>query len=191
VSDDKEFLLDPRRERLVVGELTPEPPRYAARGAAHESFTSLFSLPFHRAIVEEYPDPCGTPEADKEKAVTAAAAAAPAPPPADKRSTWKKPVAITLWSVSAAALATGIGFSLAADSTYDSLPERASQIDVLSNNDSVAEKERIAAGFYAGAAVTALTGTVLYLWGNKRTPSIGIAPLPRGGGGTVGWTTKF
>ncbi len=55
--DDREFLVAPAPEVVALSDLAESDPRTRARGAAHESFSLVFSLPFDSAVVADYRDP--------------------------------------------------------------------------------------------------------------------------------------
>ncbi|HEY4392524.1 MAG TPA: caspase family protein [Polyangia bacterium] len=53
-SDGREVALPPGRPLVDLAELPPEPPRFAARGAAHDAFSLIFVLPFDADALASY-----------------------------------------------------------------------------------------------------------------------------------------
>jgi hypothetical protein len=87
LGDEREFLLRPGPEHLVLSQLRSASSRSRPRGAAHYAFSLLFSLPFDQQAVREYvlatPAEAGPVPQPKDSAIPAppAQVALPARPP--------------------------------------------------------------------------------------------------------------
>jgi len=150
VDDDTERVIDPAPAVVSVADLAPEPPRVASRGAAHEAFGTIFSVPFDRGAVEAYPDPVAPPDA------------APAPP----RTSLRRPIAIGTLAVGGAAVLAGGAFTVAAALRHDDAPGQ-SQAELAAMNDAVADRQTAATALYVGGGVAIATGLFLLLWPGK------------------------
>ena len=168
-SDDRELLLPPGDDAVSVAALAEAAPRVASRGAAHEAFSSLFSLSFDASVVASYTEaPLPPPEADE--------------PPRAHASDTRRALGIGTFALGAILSGTAVGFGVSAGSA--SVPAGASQLDVVGANDRIARDNALTAVFL-GAGVTALVGgALLYLWPSTTSPravSFGVAPGQRGG----------
>ena len=168
-SDDRELILPPGDDAVSVAALAEGAPRVASRGAAHEAFSSLFSLSFDASVVASYTEaPLPPPEADE--------------PPRAQSSNTRRALGIGTFALGAILSGTGVGFGVSARSA--SVPAGASQLDVVGANNRIARDNALSAVFL-GAGVTALVGgALLYLWPSTTSPravSIGVAPGQRGG----------
>ncbi len=171
VDDDTELVVDspdPLDDVVRVADLTPEPPRTASRGAAHESFGQLFALPFDRRAVEEWREP--PPPAPE------------APPPRSIR----RPLAYAALGAGALAIGAGVALSISAN-TIESNGASSSQLAAARRNEDISARTTAATAFYVGGGVAAAAGVVLLLW--PETKNVQLTALP--GGAYVGYGTLF
>ncbi len=165
---DTEYVLPADREIVALNDLTPEEPRVRERGAAHEAFDLVFSVPFDASAVATWQEPAPPPEPP-----------APFVPPLSRT---RKVVGFGALGLGAASLALGTGFSIASVVVSHGSSPNESQVDVLARNERIARDRTWAiAGFSAGGAL-ALTGLAVLLW--PRAPvQVGL--------GTVSWGGSF
>jgi len=167
-SDDRELRLPPLGDVVSLAELTDEAPRIAARGAAHEAFSSLFSLPFDANVVRDYREP-----------------AMPAPTP--EPPAWEAPglgtrrtVALGIAGAGLVFAGTGLAFAVSAGGAGD-LPAGASQADAASANARISRENTLAGALLATGAVALVGGATLFFWPKARAPRVSVAPLAGGG----------
>lgn len=160
VDDDKEFRIESSPELVALADLTPEEPRSATRGAAHESFNALFALPFDRDVVEAYPIvPCEEP----------------APPPTPiaprPRTSIRVPVGIGALALGGVAIGVGVVLSHSASNDYHIAGLGSpSQQATAEANERIATKETIAGALYVGGGIAIASGLVMLLWPTKSAP---------------------
>ncbi len=150
LDDESEFTLPPGDGPLRITEMTPEHPRVAARGALHESFSRIFSLPFDRASVDAY-QPSAPPEPDR--------ADAPAIP-------IRGIVGWSLIGLGAAGAGMGSYFALRSASESKS-PAGESQADVATRNFRVGDANLAATWSFVGGGVAAIAGAAVLLWPSR------------------------
>jgi hypothetical protein len=122
------------------------------RGAAHESFKRLFSLPFDAGSVASH-RPASQPTA----------------PPSEDRTTlepqsWRKTAGISLLGLSAAAATTGVAFWASSEVVRNDSEAGVSQRDIAERNDRVADRRRSAYIAFGMAGIAAGSGIVLLAW---------------------------
>ncbi len=142
---DTEFVLEDESGAITVAYLTASSPRTSARGALHESFSKLFSMPFDRDAVAAYVPP---PPVER-----------PAPPVTSVR----KIVGLSLLGAGALGLGAGTYFTIrAAGEPHAEANE--TQIDVAARNSRVSDLSRAATWSFVGGGLTAGAGALLLLW---------------------------
>jgi hypothetical protein len=150
--DEVEYAIPPEPDVVAVGELEPAAPRVAMRGAAHESFKRLFSLPFDaRSVASHRP------------------ASQPTLPPSEDRTTlepqsWRKTAGISMLGLSAAAAATGVAFWASSEAARNDSEAGVSQRDIAERNDRVADRRLGAYIAFGIAGIAAGSGIVLLAW---------------------------
>jgi hypothetical protein len=157
LDDDTEFVLPPDREIVAVADLSPEQPRARARGAAHDAFDLVFTLPFDEKAVTSY-EPQEPRAADLVEPSPAADRAAGGGPSA------KSVVGYGAVGLGAAAIGIGATFGVLAIVESNGASDSESQRDAAARNDRIA-RDRTASivGLSAGGALVA-TGLVVLLW---------------------------
>ena len=157
LDDDKEFVIPADRPVVSIGELTPDDPRVASRGAAHEAFNLVFTLPFSNANVEAFEDPAdawSTPVRPDPDA---------GPMPKRGMSTRR----IVGWgALGAGAVGLGVGVTLSIRAANESAASSPldSQRGAAARNDRIKTDNLGAALSYVGGGVAVVTGLVLLLW---------------------------
>jgi hypothetical protein len=131
---------------LAIDALVPDRQQITGRGAAHASFSLAFSLAFDEGVVRALAQPA------------LAIAARPA------ARDWRVPASWATFGVTGAAIATGIGFALSAQSLRDGATPAESQASAADRNARIATRNAVTA-VCAGVAGAALaTGAALVLW---------------------------
>lgn len=157
LDDDKEFLLPAGVPVVALADLEPEEPRVAARGAAHEAFNLVFTLPFDSQAVEAYAEPSferppARDTATQSRHVTSAA------------SPLRRVVGWSSVGAGVAGVGVGVALSISAVTIAGGGSTLESQVATNERNDRViAHNTGAAIGYVAGGAVVA-TGLVLLLW---------------------------
>lgn len=191
-ADDRELVIESRPDVVSVGELDAKEARVASRGAAHESFNALFTLPFGKDIVAAYPE------------IECAEVSQSLPLYIDKttlspRPAWQTPLGVGVAIAGAALIGSGVFMTFSAAEKHDSVQAGGgyySQTSVEAYNETIAERERIAALFYFGGGVTLAASAAILLWPSrtiKKVPApvqaVRATALP--GGGYVGLGGSF
>ncbi len=175
--DDRELRVPPLGDVIRVAELADEPPRIAARGAAHEAFSSLFSLPFDEAVVHAFREPPLAPEPLD-----------PLPPKEAPGLGGRRLAGLGVAAGGLALTATGVAFAVSAGAAGE-LPAGASQSDAQRANERISRENTLAAVF-VGAGLAALAGgAALALWPSPRAARVSVVPAP--GGGFITATGRF
>lgn len=176
-SDDRELALPPGDDAVNVASLVVDAPRVASRGAAHEAFSTLFSLPFDATVVASYTEP-------------------PLPPPDVDEAPHARGLetrrALGLGTFALGTLLTGTGVAFAVSAGSASVPPGATQVDVVAENDRIARDNVLTAVFLGAGASAMVGGAFLYFWpsaGAPRTVSFGVVPAQ--GGGFVSAGARF
>jgi hypothetical protein len=160
-----EYTVPTTVEVVSLAELEPTTPRVAIRGAAHVSFTRLFTLPFGPDTVRRY---------DMRSHVTEEALAhGGAARDAGPRS--RRATAITVLGLGTAAAWIGGVLVVSAHRVQDSIPEDAAQQVVAERNERIVERN-VAAGVAFGiAGAAAVAGVTLLLWPSGTPTEIGVS----------------
>jgi hypothetical protein len=183
LDDDTEFAVPASPGAIALADLEGAPPRVAARGAAQEAFSLLFSLPFDRTVVSAY---------------VASHSLVADPPGSARRDAVATPVAggpsirtIAEWSaigVGVAGLGVGVFCSTNAIDTSRSTAPGSSQLTVADRDAQISAMNTRAGIAYAGGAVALGAGLgALLFW-----PSAGhiqAAATPQGA--YVGYSRPF
>ena len=172
--DDREYLVPPGPEVVALADLPEGDARTRARGAAHESFSLLFSLPFDGEAVAAYREP---------------APAVASPPAPDDVSSSRTRKTIGFSALGAGALGLGVGTILAISaSSASSGSAGESQADAASRNDRISHLNTASAVSFVVGGVAAGTGIVLLLWPSaSKNVQVSVTPL----GAQFGYTASF
>jgi hypothetical protein len=162
ISDDKELVIDPRPDVVSVADLEAVPARVASRGAAHEAFNSLFLLPFDMDVVAAYPVMMCVPAERPPPAPAPVVIERASPPNA------RKTAGIALLGAGGLALAVGATLTVTSFDRNDSSLDQ-QHASIL--RDQVHKQQLIAGFFYAGGAISAVTGLVLLVMPSNRVAS--------------------
>jgi hypothetical protein len=158
-SDDQELEIPAGPDEVRLAELVPRPPRVITRGAAHDAFSLIFSLPFDDGALAAYP----------ASALDATAEDAPAPTP---RPRWRTITGRAAVGVAALSAVAAIWLTASARSFAANRPgANSSELEAAAFNDRLATKT-LSAGVAGGvAAAGAIAGALLLLW-----PTEGVRP---------------
>ncbi|MBX3234087.1 MAG: hypothetical protein KIT84_06490 [Labilithrix sp.] len=166
VDDDNELVIESRPDVVSVADLVVAAPRVASRGAAHESFNAIFTLPFDKDVVAAYP-------------VVECAETTPMPAYVDKtqlspRASWRTPAGVVMGVFGAAFVASGVYLSINTANQYERGLQENSQGTIQTWNRDIRDKERIAAAFYVGGGLTLVASAAILFW-----PSREIKKVPK------------
>ncbi len=161
---NEEYAIAPAPEVIALASLEPTPPRTHARGAAHDSFDLLFSLPFSHADVH----PLRPPTLELTQ-------------PLDREpSLWTDRHAWGWLTLGVGVLGGGAaGFSLIQAEQQRSLPAGASQLEVSNRNAQIVNDNRNAWILGAVGGTAAAVGLGLLLW-PEDSPSVSLRGTPQG-----------
>lgn len=180
VDADTEYLLERAAAEeapsdvVALADLTGEAPRTASRGAAHESFSTLFAAPFDRQAVDDY----------REQAIDAA----PAPAPAPKRSSLRMPIGVGALLTGAGLAGAGAVIAIGTSSLGGAPALNASQASVASRNERIESRNTASTVLYASGAVLAATGFAILLWPESRAK---VTANVSANGGSLGYGGTF
>jgi hypothetical protein len=166
--DDRELRLPALGDVISVADLTDEPARIASRGAAHEAFSSLFSLPFDEGVVRSY----------REPAVASEGAGGSTSDETGLGS--RRLVGLGIGGGGVASVVTGLVFAVNAGAASN-LPPDASQSEAKSANDRIARDNVLAALFLGTGLVAMAGGAALYFWPSPQSTRVSVIPAPGGG----------
>jgi hypothetical protein len=166
-SDDREFEIPAAPALVNLADLSAQPPRAAARGAAHDAFSLIFSLPFDDEALAAYPASAG----DRAVDLTLARDAADAPAP---RPRWRLVAGTAALGIGAASAATAVVLTLSAHALKGDAQRAPNQQATAALDDRIAVRRSWATATYAIAAAATLTGGALLLWpgGNLRATGV-------------------
>ena len=167
VSDDQELVIESRPDVVSIGELKPEAPRVASRGAAHEAFGSLFMLPFSSDVVASYPVIVCLNDDEPKKPAAPIIVEVERTVPISTR----KMLGYGALGLSAVTLATGLTLSVAS-LERDLSGNDPSQTEVQRHNSEVSGLQRWATVSYVLSAASLATGLFLLLVPPSKAASV-------------------
>jgi hypothetical protein len=193
------FVLPPDQSVVAIADLSPEQPRARTRGAAHDAFDLVFTLPFDESSVQGYvahDEPESAAGADGLDPASAPGASGTLGTPstylgADSGGASAKKV-VGFGALGAGAIAAGIGATYAVLGVRESngATPTESQRDAASRNDRItSDRTATIVGLGVGGALIA-TGVVVLLWPSAPKALRGASALvgPRGASLAVGAT---
>jgi hypothetical protein len=150
-----------------VADLEVTEAHVATRGAAHESFSRLFELPFDRAAVEAYEEPHASVSDRREPSAT----------------NLRRPVGFGLVGVGAVVIGVGAGLAI---STYSLASETGalSHEEATSRNDEIQTRRTAGILSCAGGGLALGAGIAVLLWPQLR--GVRASASPQGGLVTYG-----
>jgi hypothetical protein len=165
---------------LALADLPQGESRVRRRGAAHESFGLVFSLPFSNEVVAPYAAPSSpVPPAEPERNTDVGA---------DGNARLRR--RLGLGSMGVAALGIGAGTILAASagSQASASSPTESQQDASARNDRIHTLNVASVAWFAAGGAFAATGVVLLIWPDApRNVRVSASPAFAG----VSWTAGF
>lgn len=160
---DEEYVLPRGVDVVRLAALEPETPRVAMRGALHEAFSRVFSLPFDQDSVRRYRfRPLSAPNEplDSNQGST---------------GTWRRPAGIAVLGLGAAALATGLALTVSARTLHSDSRSGVSQASIAERNERVSDRQNAAAVSFGIAGAAAATGLTLLLWPDAQGSNVSAA----------------
>jgi hypothetical protein len=154
LDDDAEFALPTDRDAIALADVTASEPRVRARGAAHEAFTLVFSLPFDAAVVDAYQEPL-------ERALDPAP---DVPQSAAPRASLRRRLGWAGLGLGVAGVGTGAILSILSANAAAGSAATDSEASAAKRNTQVKTDNVGAAVGYSAGAAFAVTGLALLLW---------------------------
>lgn len=183
VDDDRELAVPHSEDVVAVADLEATDPRIASRGAAHESFSTLFAQPFDMSAVTTY----------QERAPASEAAPPVASDSSPRTSSWwttRRVVGVGVAGVGAVLAGAGVYFTVQAADTKAYLSPTASQAEADEINKHIRSDNVNAVLSYSLGAAALATGAALVFWPSADgTRSVAVSPLP--GGGSIAASGRF
>ncbi len=176
-NDDREYLVSPGPQVLALADLAEREIRTRTRGAAHESFSLVFSLPFDNAAVASYrePPPPSAPPPDGDDVRRSS------------KAKLRKTLGLAALGVGAVGFGAGAYFSLSANAASDS-PANESQADAVARNTRISGLNTAGIVSFVVGGAAAGTGLVFLLWPSApKNVQVSLSP----GGGQVGYVGSF
>jgi hypothetical protein len=168
-SDDQEFEIPPAPDVINLADLSPRAPRAASRGAAHDAFSLIFSLPFDDAALANYVQPPVDLTLSRDPAEAAAGPAV--------RPRWRRTAGLAALGVGAAATVAAVVISISAHGLSEDAHRATSNQSTAMLNDQLSTRNTWAAVSYGVAGAAAVSGALLLLWPDG--PVHGLATADR------------
>jgi hypothetical protein len=167
--DETEFVLPSAPDVVSLSDLVGGPARVASRGAAHEAFNLLFSLPFDRSVVATYVDPpAPLPTTYAPDAV-----------PRDASPRTRRALAWSAVALAGVGAGVGTGLSIAAANEAAGSSSQESGADVARRNGRISALDTGAVVSFVAGGLSLATGVTLLLW--PTAPRLQVSVLPSGG----------
>lgn len=148
VADGSEYRIDAMPEVVQLAALTPQAPRSLTRGAEHEAFSLIFSLPYDQQAVETY---------DFHTPI-------PLEPLEPRRPSWRRVAGWSALGVAGATLGGGAWTTLSARGLHSESTSGLSNAEALRRNFRIQSLNRRSTTLYAAGAVAGAVGLGLLLW---------------------------
>jgi hypothetical protein len=181
--DDTEFVLPRSPDVVSLADLEGGPARVAARGAAHEAFNLLFSLPFDRDVVATYVEP-RAPDAPLSAPGTSRLDLAPQDPSARKL---RRALALGALGLGTVGAGVGIALSISASTVAGGSSHQESGLDVAHRNARISALDTGAIVSFLAGGLSMATGVTLLLWPD----SLPLKASVLRSGGYVGYGSAF
>ncbi|MDY7229721.1 caspase family protein [Hyalangium rubrum] len=165
VVDGQEYRIDAMPQVVQLAALTPQAPRVGARGAEHEAFSLIFSLPYDRQTVDTY---------DFRMPVLIEPAESTVP-------AWRRVAGWSAVGLAGASLGGGVWTTMSARGVRSGGMNGLPQAEVMRRNQRIQSLNRRSTTLYAAGAVAGAVGLGLLLW-----PGANAEAAPVVGPGTAG-----
>ncbi len=167
MGDGLEYRIDAAPEVVRLASLTPREPRAGARGAEHEAFSLIFSLPYARSLAEAYvfqdPLPLGI-----------GGSGAPS-------GSWRRWVGWSALGFAGVGLGGGAYMSLTARGVRAEGSAGEPHADALARNRRIQSLNQRSTWLYAAGAVAGAVGLGLLLWPEAPAQAVPVAGPGSGG----------
>ncbi|WP_224246361.1 caspase family protein [Hyalangium gracile] len=148
VVDGSEYRIDAMPEVVQLAALTPQAPRAIARGAEHEAFSLIFSLPYDRQAVEAYDFRTPVPLEPLEPGI----------------APWRRVAGWSALGVAGMTLGGGAWTTLSARGLRSEGASGLSNEEALRRNARIQSLNRRSTALYAAGAAAGVVGLGLLLW---------------------------
>jgi hypothetical protein len=180
-SDEREFPLEPEPEVLALADLPQGESRVRRRGAAHESFGLVFSLPFSNDVVASYTEsslPVLPVEPEHDKSAVGAGG----------NAHLRRRLGVASMGVAALGIGAGTILAISASSQAKGSSPTESQQDTSARNDRINTLNVASVASFAAGGAFVATGIVLLIWPDApRNVQVSTSPLGAG----ASWTGAF
>jgi hypothetical protein len=154
-------------EVVELDDLPRSPTQASARGAAHEAFSQIFSLPFDQGSVALL----SQRRAEAELAERAYQQV-------ERRTSWRRTGAVATWVASGAALAAGTALLISAYRLSNGIGPQDSHQMVDAQNARIRSRNRWGGGLLITAGAAAAAGALLWPWSTGEE-GVSVALTPR------------
>lgn len=180
LDDDTEFVLPPDREVVALADLSPDQPRARTRGAAHDAFDLVFTLPFDEGAVTGYEE--------REPDLGNVAVGPPTGAESTSGPSTKAVIGFGALGLGAAGLAIGVTYGVLGITESNDSSASESQRDASARNDRIARDRTLAVVGLAAGGALATTGLIVLLWPSAPR---GVQAQVSPGGVSLGFTRPF
>ncbi|AKU94918.1 hypothetical protein AKJ09_01582 [Labilithrix luteola] len=154
IDDEHEYALPREGEVLALADLPVAERTTLARGAAHDSFGLVFSLPFSQADVSSYTPALSVPPSPSEDSTRRA----------DSKVGWRRPLAYGALGLSVVGVGAGVTTLVMAHGESNGSSSAESQKSAIERNDRIATLNTASAISFAAGGVFAAASAFLFLW---------------------------
>ncbi len=142
---------------LELAALTAQEPRIAARGAAHDAFSLIFSLPFDETAVQSYAPADSPPQLPEQDG---------------PRRSWRKRAGLAAAGLTAVSAGAALGLALWAHELSDQAHSTSPQTQVAALNGQLSTRKTWAEVAAATAGASAIAAGILLFW-----PTASVHPV--------------
>jgi hypothetical protein len=190
VDDDAEFTLPAGPRVVALADLENAPPRVASRGAAHDAFSLIFTLPFDRSTVDRYMEPVRPPDEEPplalRDAVSRRAAVDNSPSRSDRA---RRVVGWSAIGLGVAGLGVGTALSISSIGLSHGVTAATTESAAANDDHRISTLNTGAAIGYVGGGLALGAGLAGLLF---LPASVGhIQAGPTSHGASVGYTSSF
>lgn len=164
VADGQEYRVDGMPEVVQLAALTPQQPAVASRGAEHEAFSLIFSLPYDRRAAEEYDFRLPVPLA-----------------PLPATPSWRRTAGWSALGLAGATLGGGVWTTMSARGVRAGDTGGLTHAEATRRNQRIQTLNRRSTALYATGAVAGAVGLGLLFW-----PEAGAEAFPMVAPGSAG-----
>lgn len=160
MGDGREYRIDSMPEVVQLAALTPQQARTADRGAEHEAFSLIFSLPYDRQVVDAY---------DFQAPVLLEAE------PARRKPTWRRVAGWSALGLAGASLGGGLWTTLSAREARSGNRATLPHAEAMGQNQRIRTLNHRSTTLYVAGALAAGAGLGMLLWPGAPAEALPVA----------------